>query len=143
MTRAKPFLGRLKDKVGEKVSEALGSKLNDNLGETLSALGGKVGGRAFISLTAMKQEVEALSVERMERLARRIGLVRRAEFEDLQAMVKEMRRTQDALLQKIESLMGTSQKSPRRKAAQTKAGGKSLRKSGDKSPAASAPRRKG
>jgi BMFP domain-containing protein YqiC len=62
---------------------------------------GKIGSQVFISATSMRQEMEALSVEKLEQLARRLNLVRRGEFESVQAMVKEMRQVQEELRSRL------------------------------------------
>ncbi len=95
---------------------------------------GKIGSQVFISATSLRQEIESLSVERLERLSRRLNLVRRTEFEVLEEMVKEMRGVQEELrarLTVLERAQGikTSLKS--------KSGVKASRKSGGKSPAKS------
>lgn len=97
MTREKPFLGRL----------------------------GKFGSKAFISLTSLKQEIESVGADRLEKLARRLHLVRRAEFQDVQAELKQIRKNQDDILIRLaameghkKSLRGASAKgATRRKAA--------------------------
>ncbi len=58
---------------------------------------GKIGSQVFTSATSMRQEIESLSVERLERLARRLNLAKRSEIESLQAMVKEMRDVQEEI----------------------------------------------
>jgi BMFP domain-containing protein YqiC len=62
---------------------------------------GKIGSQVFISATSLRQEMEALSVEKLEQLARRLNLVRRGEFEIVQAMVKEMRQVQEELRSRL------------------------------------------
>jgi BMFP domain-containing protein YqiC len=94
---------------------------------------GKLGSEALISANSMKAEIEAITTEKMERLARRLQLVRRDEFEALQAMVQEMRRKQEAILNP------DSNSTAPKKAAPKKASGKN--KSAAGAPAA-APRRK-
>lgn len=65
---------------------------------------GKIGSQVFISATSLRQEIESLSTERLERLSRRLNLVRRAEFESLQAMVKEMRAVQEEIRGRLSAL---------------------------------------
>ncbi|NDE91038.1 MAG: hypothetical protein EB059_07895 [Alphaproteobacteria bacterium] len=67
---------------------------------------GKIGSQVFISATSLRQEIEALSVERLERLSRRLNLARRAEVESLQAIIKEMRKVQEELRARVEALEG-------------------------------------
>lgn len=57
----------------------------------------KLGSDAFISVQSMRQELENLGTERLSKLAKRLDLVRREEFEAVQAMVKAARLSQEAL----------------------------------------------
>lgn len=100
MTREKPFLGRL----------------------------GKLGSKAFISLTSLKQEIESVGAERLEKLARRLHLVRRAEFQDVVAELKQIRKNQDDILAALAALGGakkTLRKAPAKGATRRKAAGES------------------
>lgn len=65
---------------------------------------GKIGGRIFVSAAAMRREMEALSVEKLQRLASRLELVRRDEFEAVQAMAKEARLAQIRLEKRLDAL---------------------------------------
>lgn len=65
---------------------------------------GKIGSQVFISATSLRQEIESLSVERLERLARRMNLAKRSEMESLQAMVKEMRNVQEEIRSRLGAL---------------------------------------
>jgi BMFP domain-containing protein YqiC len=65
---------------------------------------GKFGGKLFVSAAAMRKEVEALSTQKLEQLAKSLDLVRRSEFESVQAMVKEARATQVRLEKRINEL---------------------------------------
>ena len=83
---------------------------------------GKVGSQVFTSAASIRQELEALSIERLEGLARRLNLVRRAEFESVQAMIVETRKVQEeirARLSKLEAAQGINSslrnKSPAKK----------------------------
>lgn len=59
---------------------------------------GKLGSQAFVSLTSMKQELEAVGAEKLERLARKLQLVRRDEFEDVQAQLRQLQKEHQNLL---------------------------------------------
>lgn len=65
---------------------------------------GKIGGKLFVSAAALRKEVENISAEKLELLAKRLDLVRRSEFEAVQAVAKEARRTQAELESRIASL---------------------------------------
>lgn len=101
---------------------------------------GKIGSQVFISATSLRQEIEQLSMERLERLSRRLNLVRRAEFESLQAMVKEMRTVQEEIrgrLTQLERAQGINSSLTRKASRKTffNTSGKSPAKSRAKSKA--------
>jgi BMFP domain-containing protein YqiC len=76
--------------------------------ELLSRLG-KIGSEALISAVNLKREVEGEAMDRLERLAKKLKLVRREEFEVLQESIKRVRTIQDELntrLGAIESRLG-------------------------------------
>lgn len=70
----------------------------------LTAKLGKLGSQVFTSATSMRQEIESMSVERLERLARHLNLAKRSEIESLQAMVKEMRSVQEEIRTRLGAL---------------------------------------
>jgi BMFP domain-containing protein YqiC len=65
---------------------------------------GKIGSQVFVSAASMRSEIESLSIERLERLSRRLNLVRRDEFEALQAMLKEARLAQEDIRARLKKL---------------------------------------
>lgn len=70
---------------------------------------GKIGSEALISAVNLKREVESEALDRLERLAKRMKLVQREEFEALQESVKRLRAIQEELnrrLGAIESQLG-------------------------------------
>ncbi|MDX1923581.1 MAG: hypothetical protein SFW65_10695 [Alphaproteobacteria bacterium] len=97
----------------------------------LSAKLGKMGSQVFTSATALRQEIESLSIERLERLARNLNLAKRNEFESLQAMVKEMRNVQEEIRTRLDVLERAAgiNSSLRNKSTSKKSSGKSPVKS--------------
>lgn len=90
---------------------------------------GKAGEKLFSTTSSMRQELEALSLAKLEKLAARLRLVTRAEFEEVQEMIKAARREQLALAKRIETLEGgAARKSPAKKMT-SKRGAKSTAKS--------------
>lgn len=71
---------------------------------------GEIGSQVFTSAASMRSEIEAVTTERLERLARRLHLVRRDEFESLQAMVKEARNAQEELRARLDRFEGKGKK---------------------------------
>ncbi len=65
---------------------------------------GKLGSEALVSATHLRREVEALGMDRMEHLAKRLKLVTREEFDQLRAMVKETRAIQEQLMHRLSQL---------------------------------------
>lgn len=65
---------------------------------------GKIGGRIFVSASALRKEVEAISADKLEKLAQRLDLVRRAEFDAVESMLKESRRAQEELRARVVEL---------------------------------------
>jgi BMFP domain-containing protein YqiC len=65
---------------------------------------GKMGGKLFVSAASLRQELEALSIGKLEALARRLDLVRRSDFEAVEAMAMEARRKQEELQRRVDSL---------------------------------------
>ena len=65
---------------------------------------GKIGSQVFVSATSLRREIESFSAEHLERLLRHLNLVRRAEFESLQVMVKEMRVVQEEIRTRLAKL---------------------------------------
>jgi BMFP domain-containing protein YqiC len=68
---------------------------------------GKLGSEALISAANLKREVEAQGLDRLERLAKRLKLVRREEFESLQAMIRAARENQEKILARLSTLEST------------------------------------
>lgn len=101
---------------------------------------GKMGSQVFVSATNLRREIESFSTEHLERLLRRLNLVRRAEFESLQTIVKEMRVVQDEMrarlanLERRQGINSSLTRKPSRKPI-----GKSPAKSRAKSKVSSAP----
>jgi BMFP domain-containing protein YqiC len=78
---------------------------------------GKWGSRAFVSVSALRQEMESIGLDRLERLAKRLNLVRRAEFEALQDMVRQARLRQEEIhsrLDALESFTGLKKSLPKK-----------------------------
>jgi BMFP domain-containing protein YqiC len=69
----------------------------------LSGLG-KMGTEAFMSVTSLRREIEAMGAEKLEQIAARLNLVRRDEFEILQIAITRVEKNQAAMLARIESL---------------------------------------
>lgn len=65
---------------------------------------GKIGGRIFVSASALRKEVEAMSADKLEKLAQRLDLVRRSEFDAVESMLKESRRAQEELRARVAEL---------------------------------------
>jgi BMFP domain-containing protein YqiC len=65
---------------------------------------GKLGSEALISAVNLKREIETQSLDRLERLAKRLKLVRREEFESLQTSLKQARAIQEKLEARIAEL---------------------------------------
>jgi BMFP domain-containing protein YqiC len=65
---------------------------------------GKLGSEALISAVNLKHEIETQSLDRLERLAKRLKLVRREEFESLQASLKQARAIQERLEARVKEL---------------------------------------
>ena len=65
---------------------------------------GKIGTEAFMSVTSLRREIEAMGSEKLEQIAARLNLVRREEFEILQMAIMRMEKNQAAMLARIESL---------------------------------------
>lgn len=84
---------------------------------------GKLGSEALISAANLKREVEAQGMDRLERVAKKLKLVRREEFESVQAMIKQARSAQEQILDRlarIESKLGVApvrKSAPSRKSA--------------------------
>ncbi len=93
----------------------------------LGAKLGKMGSQVFTSATALRQEIESLGVERLERLARNLNLAKRNEFESLRAMVKEMRNVQEEIRTRLGALERAAgiNSSLRNKSTAKKSSGKS------------------
>jgi BMFP domain-containing protein YqiC len=68
---------------------------------------GKLGSEALISAANLKREVEAQGIDKLERLAKKLKLVRRAEFESLQAMIRAARETQEEILKRLSTIEST------------------------------------
>ena len=68
---------------------------------------GKIGSEALISAANLKREVEAQGIDKLEQLAKRLKLVRRGEFESLQAMIRALRETQEKILQRLSTIEST------------------------------------
>lgn len=85
------------------MKERLFGRLSNGVAPITAKLG-KIGSQVFTSATSMRQEIEQLSVERLERLARRLNLAKRSEIESLQAMVKEMRSVQEEIRTRLGAL---------------------------------------
>ncbi len=62
---------------------------------------GKLGSEALISAANLKREIETQSLDRLERLAKRLKLVKREEFEALQAMLRQARENQEKILNRL------------------------------------------
>lgn len=62
---------------------------------------GKFGSEALISAVNLKQEIETQSLDRIERLAKRLKLVRREEFESMQSSLKQAHAIQERLEARI------------------------------------------
>ncbi|HVY12197.1 MAG TPA: accessory factor UbiK family protein [Alphaproteobacteria bacterium] len=75
---------------------------------------GKMGSEALISAANLKRELEAQGLDRLEHLAKRLKLVRREEFEALQASIKQLRTAQENLSARLDRLEGKSGQAPRR-----------------------------
>ncbi len=65
---------------------------------------GKLGSQAFVSAATLRREVESVAADRLEKLAKNIGLVRKEEFEQLRALLVAARREQDELRGRLESV---------------------------------------
>jgi BMFP domain-containing protein YqiC len=65
---------------------------------------GKLGSDALISAVNLKREIETQSLDRFERLAKRLKLVRREEFDSLQSSLKQARVIQEKLEARVKEL---------------------------------------
>jgi len=85
----------------------------------------KFGSAAFISAQSVRQELESLSSERLQRLASRLGLVRHDAFLEMQAMLHAARESQEALLARVgvlEEKLGIVPMAETKKPSKKKAG---------------------
>lgn len=64
----------------------------------------RLAGGAFSTLTGLRNEVEAQFRQQLERLLGQMDVVRREEFEAVQAMVVEARSAQEAMAERVAAL---------------------------------------
>lgn len=77
----------------------------------------RVAGGALGALTSLKDEIEAMVRDRMERFMADGNFVRREEFDVVRAMAAEARAEQERLAARVAALEAALQKSPEREAA--------------------------
>ncbi|HYL48129.1 MAG TPA: accessory factor UbiK family protein [Stellaceae bacterium] len=83
------------------------------------------------ALVGLRDELEARIKDQVDRVLSRMNLVRREEFDAVQAMAAKARREQEALAARLDALEGRSGAGSRRKAgaARPRRGGRSRGKS--------------
>ncbi|MBX7200806.1 MAG: accessory factor UbiK family protein [Rhodospirillaceae bacterium] len=79
----------------------------------------RVAGGALGALTSLKDEIEAMIRDRMERFMADGNFVRREEFDVVRAMAAEARAEQERLAARVAALEAALQKSPEGEAALT------------------------
>jgi len=85
----------------------------------------RVASGALGALTGVREEVEARLRDQFQRILDRMDLVRREEFEAVQAMAAKARAEQERLAERVAALEAALAAEPRRKSGRGHAGGDS------------------